>query len=89
MIIEQIKLWFKTLFSSNTAGSEARQHGSIKFFDRKKRFGFIISGDNEYFFHAAGTRPKDFKALQDGVGVSFQLIKGKKGLQADHIEILR
>lgn len=62
--------------------------GKIKFFDRKKRFGFIISGKNEYFFHAAATRPRDFKLLQEGKAVKFILIQGKKGLQASKISIL-
>ena len=65
-----------------------RLSGTIKFFDRKKRFGFIIAGKQEYFFHAAATRPSDFKALQDGVSVEFTLIEGKKGPQADNIQIL-
>lgn len=63
--------------------------GIIKFFDRKKRFGFIVSGNNEYFFHAAATDPRDFKALQDGQAVTFTITKGKKGPQADKIEIVR
>jgi CspA family cold shock protein len=63
--------------------------GTIKFFDRKKRFGFIVSDKNEYFFHAAATKPNDFKALQDGVQVRFNVVQGKKGPQADHIEIVR
>jgi CspA family cold shock protein len=88
MFMKCIKQWFKRLFSSSAPRSGARLSGVIKFFDRKKRFGFIVSGEHEYFFHAAATKPKDFKALQDGVGVSFQLIEGKKGLQADHIEIV-
>ncbi len=67
----------------------SRQEGKIKFFDRKKRFGFIISGKEEYFFHAAATKPKDFRALQDGRAVTFVVIKGKKGPQADKIEIVR
>lgn len=62
--------------------------GKIKFFDRKKRFGFIVSGKNEYFFHAAATKPKDFKALQDGVAVKFTIRQGKKGPQADKIELI-
>ena len=62
--------------------------GTIKFFDRKKRFGFIVAGKQEYFFHAAATKPSDFKALQDGVAVRFNLIDGKKGPQADNIELL-
>ena len=87
MCIKRIKNWFKKLFSG--APSEARHSGVIKFFDRKKRFGFIIAQDHEYFFHVAATRPRDFKSLQDGVPVTFVVIKGKKGPQADRIEIVK
>ncbi len=62
--------------------------GTIKFFDRKKRFGFIIAGTQEYFFHVAATKPKDFKALQDGAAVKFIIVEGKKGPQADNIELI-
>lgn len=87
MLIKRIKNWLKKLFAQTS--SEARHSGVIKFFDRKKRFGFIIAQDHEYFFHVAATRPRDFKALQDGVPVTFVVIKGKKGPQADRIEIVR
>jgi CspA family cold shock protein len=63
--------------------------GKIKFFDRKKGFGFIISDQHEYFFHAASTKSGDYKALQDGVMVRFNLIAGKKGPQADNVEIVK
>ena len=66
----------------------AKEFGVIKFFDRKKRFGFIVAGKNEYFFHATSTKPEDFRALKDGVSVSFKVIKGKKGAQADKIELV-
>lgn len=75
----------KGLFSPATSSS--KQTGTIKFFDRKKRFGFIISGSNEYFFHVASTRPSEFKALKDGAAVTFTLIQGKKGLQADCVKL--
>ena len=89
MCIKRIKNWFKNLFSAGSA--ETRHSGVIKFFDRKKRFGFIIAknNDQEYFFHVASTRPRDFKGLQDGVAVTFAVIKGKKGPQADRIEIVK
>lgn len=87
MSIKRIKQWFKKLFAAAPSG--ARVSGVIKFFDRKKRFGFIIAKDHEYFFHVAATRPRDFKALQDGVAVTFNIIKGKKGPQADQIEIVK
>ena len=63
--------------------------GTIKFFDRKKRFGFIVAGKHEYFFHAAATKPKDFKSLKDGAKVQFKVIQGKKGPQADKIEVIQ
>ncbi|MCX7118091.1 MAG: cold shock domain-containing protein [Legionellales bacterium] len=69
-------------------GSSAQCSGIIKFFDRKKRFGFIVAGKHEYFFHAAAASPSDFKALQDGVAVKFNIVQGKKGPQADNIEIV-
>lgn len=87
MCMKRIKQWFKNLFSAKP--STARHSGVIKFFDRKKRFGFIIAKDHEYFFHVAATRQRDFKGLQDGVPVTFSVIKGKKGPQADRIEIVR
>lgn len=81
--IQRIKQFFT---SSN---NKEKLSGTIKFFDRKKRFGFIVSDKNEYFFHAAATRPEDFKLLQDGVRVQFHVVVGKKGPQADSIEIVQ
>ncbi len=85
MSIKNIIQKLKGFFSGS---SNEKMTGTIKFFDRKKRFGFIVSGKDEYFFHAAATNPSDFKLLQDGVAVKFKVIQGKKGPQADEIEIL-
>lgn len=83
-----IKNFIQRLLNCFCRGKQsARVSGNIKFFDRKKRFGFIVSGNKEYFFHAAATKPRDFKALQDGRAVTFVIIQGKKGPQADKIEI--
>ena len=68
--------------------SRSEQTGVIKFFDRKKRFGFIVSGKNEYFFHAAATASSAFKSLKEGVTVKFVIVPGKKGPQADHVMIV-
>ena len=86
MSIKKIIQTLKCVFSS--ARGSATLFGTIKFFDRKKRFGFIVTDDQEYFFHAAATKPNDFKALQDGVAVKFNVVKGKKGPQADNVEIV-
>lgn len=86
MSIKNIIQSLKRIFFG--AGKNTKLSGTIKFFDRKKRFGFIVSGKQEYFFHAAATNPADFKALQDGVAVEFNIVQGKKGPQADNIEIV-
>ena len=78
-IFQKIKNWLKP---------KERHDGVIKFFDRKKRFGFIIAADNEYFFHAAAVRGGDYRYLQDGAQVNFILVSGRKGLQADDIMIV-
>jgi CspA family cold shock protein len=86
MCLKKIVQKLKLIFSMTD--KKKKLSGTIKFFDRKKRFGFITANSHEYFFHAAATKAKDFKALQDGVAVTFNLIQGKKGLQADNIEII-
>lgn len=87
MSIKNIIYRLKSFFCRT--GSQTRLSGTIKFFDRKKRFGFIVADKHEYFFHAAATHPADFKSLQDGVAVTFIVVQGKKGPQADKIEIVR
>lgn len=87
MCIKRFIQRIKQLFAGS--GSKAKLSGTIKFFDRKKRFGFIVANKHEYFFHAAATRPEDFKSLQDGVHVRFNVVVGKKGPQADNIEIVQ
>ena len=86
MSIKTILQSFCRLFSRQT--SKNKEEGVIKFFDRKKRFGFIVAGKNEYFFHATAAKPQDFKALRDGAYVRFVVINGKKGPQADCIEMI-
>jgi CspA family cold shock protein len=75
----RILAWFKP---------KPRHSGEIKFFDRKKRFGFIIADQHEYFFHAAAIRGGDYRHLQDGVQVTFVLSQGRKGPQADDVMIV-
>ena len=86
MIIKNLIQRLKHFFSG--ACGKGKLSGTIKFFDRKKRFGFIVSEKNEYFSHAAATQPNDFKSLQDGVKVRFNVVIGKKGPQADNVEIV-
>ena len=80
-MFQQLKAFFSRFTKKGT------QSGIIKFFDRKKRFGFIIAGNREYFFHATSTKSNDFRSLRDGVSVTFNVIQGKKGAQADNVQV--
>ncbi len=80
-----ISRWIQKIV--NMFRPKQRIEGVIKFFDRKKRFGFIVATGKEYFFHAAAIRGGDYRYLQDGVQVTFILVKGRKGLQADDVII--
>ena len=86
MSIQSIVQAIRRLFSCRH--SHTKQQGTIKFFDRKKRFGFIVADKQEYFFHATAAKPEDFKLLRDGAHVAFLVIEGKKGPQADKIELI-
>ena len=76
----------KSVFKGSTRNNEF--FGKVKFFDRKKGFGFIVSGEYEYFFHAGSTKLTEHRSLQDGASVKFNLIQGRKGPQADKVEVL-
>ena len=86
MSINKVVQAFFRLFSWGKKRTKHR--GTIKFFDRKKRFGFIVSDENEYFFHASATKAANIKFLRDGAAVYFSITQGKKGPQADHVELI-
>lgn len=86
MFMQSIINIFKNIFCRQR--SKGGLSGTIKFFDRKKRFGFITSGQQDYFFHASVTKPNDFKRLNEGAAVKFTIVKGKRGLQAEHVEVI-
>lgn len=62
-----------------------RKRGTVKFFNEKKGFGFITGDTEEYFVHFSAIRGDGFKTLAEGTLVEFDVIEGKKGLQADNV----
>ena len=64
-----------------------RQIGTVKWFNDAKGFGFITpeSGD-DVFVHFRSIQGNGFKSLQEGQKVSFKLVKGQKGMQADQVQ---
>ena len=60
--------------------------GTVKFFNGAKGFGFIIDEETkkEYFVHVSGL----VDDIQEGDNVEFELIEGKKGLNADNVKVI-
>ncbi len=68
---------------------EGDEEGSVKWFNVKKGFGFIVrdSGD-EVFVHFRAIRGSGRRVLRQGQLVRFSVVEADKGLQADNVSIL-
>lgn len=64
--------------------------GTVKFFDAKKGYGFIIpdNGGDSLFVHFSEIKQEGFKVLEDGQRVSYTPEKGAKGMQATKVEVV-
>jgi CspA family cold shock protein len=63
-----------------------RQIGTVKWFNDSKGFGFI-SRDNgpEVFVHFRAINGSGHRSLAEGQKVSFAVVQGQKGLQAEDV----
>ena len=60
--------------------------GTVKWFDMKKGFGFIINGDGrDVFVHFSSIEGEGFRALKDGETVDYEQLEGAKGLMAKNV----
>ncbi len=67
----------------------SRITGSVKWFDAKKGFGFIVSPDGkDVFVHFSAIESDGFKSLKDGESVEYELVTGDKGLHAKSVRRL-
>ena len=64
-----------------------RENGTVKWFNDAKGFGFISRENGEdVFVHFRAIQSQGFKSLKEGQKVSFTVVQGQKGLQADAVE---
>lgn len=79
--------WLIKLFKKETSKNNVEKTGKIKFFNRKKGYGFIESENTskDVFVHA--TDLEDY--VKKGDPVTFELQYGNKGLQAVQVRLMR
>ena len=64
--------------------------GTVKFFDPKKGFGFIVDGrGKDIFVHVSAVQASGLRGLEPGQRVTFDLESGRKGQEAHQLRILK
>ena len=70
-------------------GALAQYTGVVKWFNNAKGFGFLgRDGAADVFVHYSSIQRDGYKTLKEGDLVSFDVIQGAKGPQADLVTLL-
>ncbi len=60
--------------------------GTVKWFDVKKGFGFLLNPDGkDVFVHYSAIEGEGFRSLKDGEKVEYEQQEGGKGLHANKV----
>ena len=61
--------------------------GTVKWFNAEKGFGFIApdGGGADVFVHFSAIKSQGYKTLNEGQAVTFDVVKGQKGPQAENV----
>ncbi|MBI6875312.1 cold-shock protein [Clostridium aciditolerans] len=63
--------------------------GTVKWFNSEKGFGFITGEDGkDVFAHFSQINKDGYKSLEEGQKVSYNVVEGPKGPQAENITIV-
>lgn len=67
-----------------------REEGTVKWFNDAKGFGFISRNDGkpDVFVHFRAIQGNGFKSLAEGQKVSFKVVPGQKGEQAEDVSAI-
>ncbi len=64
--------------------------GTVKWFDKKKGYGFITRDDGtDIFVHFSAIMSEGFKELLEGQKVEFTVEDGQKGPQAFQVNVIQ
>lgn len=62
--------------------------GVVKWYDKKKGYGFILSNTEEdIFVHYTNFADASLRSLNDGQEVTFDVVPGEKGLRAQNVAL--
>lgn len=60
--------------------------GKVKWYDKKKGYGFILSEDgSDIFVHYTSFSETSVRTLNDGEDVTFDIVPGEKGPRAQNV----
>ncbi len=63
--------------------------GTVKWFDSKKGYGFVINElGKDVFVHYTSIEGDGFRTLKDGQTVEYEQIESGKGLQGKNVHIM-
>jgi CspA family cold shock protein len=68
-----------------------RSHGTVKWFNDAKGFGFITTeSGQDVFVHSSAIESAGFRFLKEGEAVEFDMVhQPGKGLQADTVVVVK
>jgi len=69
-------------------GGDFVTHGTVKWFNESKGYGFITpeDGGQDLFVHFSEIQGEGYKSLREGDEVSFEEGQGQKGPQATNVQ---
>ncbi|MEN3157041.1 cold-shock protein [Alkalimonas sp. NCh-2] len=63
--------------------------GTVKWFNEDKGFGFIErAGGKDVFVHFRAINGSGRRSLQEGQQVTFEIVEGQKGPQAENVTVV-
>lgn len=82
-LTSKITDYFTVIDWGNLLSNNNRQEGTVKFFNKTKRFGFITTGQKDIFVHISGLKDN----IRQNDEVIFEIETGNNGLNAVNVRL--